>query len=341
MNTKLFTPITLKNITLKNRIVMSPMCMYSADENGMTQNWHHTHYISRAVGQVGLIMLEATAVTPEGRISVNDLGIWDDEHINGLKSLVTEIKRNDAKVGIQLAHAGRKSTVPGDILAPSAIAFNEESRQPNEMSIHLIKQIINDFKQAAIRSMKAGFDLIEIHAAHGYLINEFLSPLSNKRVDSYGGSQENRYRFLREIIDSIREVWNGPLFVRISANDYVTEGLTSDDYVEICSWMKEQDVDLIDVSSGAVVPAQIPTYPGYQVPYAEQIKREVQIPTGAVGMITSGIQAEEILQNSRADLIFIGRALLNDPYWPRSAAQELHASLQAPVQYERGWSINR
>ena len=209
------------------------------------------------------------------------------------------------------------------------------------MTIHLIKKIIDDFQQAAIRSMKAGFDVIEIHAAHGYLLNEFLSPLSNKRQDEYGGSKENRYRILGEIIDSIREVWNGPLFVRISANDYVKEGLSVTDYVEICSWMKEQDVDVIDVSSGAVVPAQIPTYPGYQVPYAEQIKREVQIPTGAVGMITSGIQAEEILQNSRADLIFIGRALLNDPYWPRSAAQELHASLQAPVQYERGWSINR
>lgn len=341
MNTKLFTPLTLKNITLKNRIVMSPMCMYSADENGMAQNWHYTHYISRAVGQVGLIMLEATAITPEGRISLHDLGIWDDEHIDGLKSLVTDIKRNDSKVGIQLAHAGRKSTVPGEILAPSAIAFNEESRQPKEMTIHLIKKIIDDFQQAAIRSMKAGFDVIEIHAAHGYLLNEFLSPLSNKRQDEYGGSKENRYRILGEIIDSIREVWNGPLFVRISANDYVKEGLSVTDYVEICSWMKEQDVDVIDVSSGAVVPAQIPTYPGYQVPYAEQIKREVQIPTGAVGMITSGIQAEEILQNSRADLIFIGRALLNDPYWPRSAAQELHASLQAPVQYERGWSINR
>lgn len=341
MNTKLFTPLTLKNITFKNRIVMSPMCMYSADENGVAQNWHFTHYISRAVGQVGLIMLEATAVTPEGRISVNDLGIWDDEHIDQLKSLVTEIKRNDSKVGIQLAHAGRKSTVPGEILAPSAIAFNEQSRQPKEMSIHLIKKIIDDFQQAAIRSMKAGFDVIEIHAAHGYLINEFLSPLSNKRQDAYGGSKENCYRLLREIIDSIREVWNGPLFVRISANDYVKEGLSIHDYVEICSWMKEQDVDVIDVSSGAIVPADIPTYPGYQVPYAEQIKREVQIPTGAVGMITSGIQAEEILQNSRADLIFIGRALLNDPYWPRSAAQELHAQLQAPVQYERGWSVNR
>ncbi|MEH7345426.1 NADPH dehydrogenase NamA [Bacillus sp. JJ1532] len=338
METKLFSPFTIKNTTFKNRIVMSPMCMYSCpNEDGKVENWHRTHYTSRAVGQVGLIIIEATAVTPQGRISPNDLGIWSDEHIEGLKELTDLMKEHGSATGIQLAHAGRKAVLEGEIIAPSALAFNEKMKTPKEMSVEDIQDTIEAFKQGAVRAKKAGFDVIEIHGAHGYLINEFLSPLSNKRTDNYGGSAENRYLFLREIIDAINSVWDGPLFVRISANDYHEEGLNVDDYVQMAGWMKEQGVDLIDCSSGAVVPARIHTYPGYQVPFAEKIKKAADLSTGAVGLITSPLHAEEILQNNRADLIFIGRELLRDPFWPRTAAKELGVIIESPKQYERGW----
>lgn len=338
METKLFSPFTIKGVTFKNRIVMAPMCMYSShNEDGMVENWHRTHYTSRAVGQVGLIILEATAVTPQGRISPQDLGIWSDDHIAGLKELTGLMKEHGASPGIQLAHAGRKAAVEGEILAPSAIAFNEKMKTPKEMTKEEVSETVDAFKKGAERAKKAGFEVIEIHAAHGYLINEFLSPLSNKRNDEYGGSAENRYRFLREVIEAVKAVWDGPLFVRVSAHDYHDEGLTAEDYAEMGKWMKEQGVDLIDVSSGAVVPARINSYPGYQVKFSETIKAGANIQTGAVGLITSGLQAEEILQNGRADLIFIARELLRDPYWPRTAAKELGASIEPPKQYERGW----
>ena len=338
MATKLFSPITIKGVTLKNRIVMAPMCMYSShNEDGHLQNWHRTHYTSRAVGQVGLIIVEATAVTPQGRISPQDLGIWSDEHTDGFKELVNLMKEHGAKTGIQLAHAGRKAVLEGEILAPSAIAFNEKSQTPKEMTIAEIKETVEAFKKGAERAAKAGFDVIEIHGAHGYLINEFLSPLSNKRTDEYGGSAENRYRLLREVIDAVKTVWSGPMFVRVSAHDYHEDGLTPEDYIVFADWMKEQGVDLVDVSSGAVVPAHIHVYPGYQVKYSETIKNGAGIPTGAVGLITTGIQAEEILQNDRADLVFLARELLRDPYWPRTAAKELGVTIEGPKQYERGW----
>ncbi len=317
---------------------MSPMCMYSShNEDGHVQNWHRTHYTSRAVGQVGLIIVEATAITPQGRISPQDLGIWSDDHVDGFQELVALGKEHGAKMGIQLAHAGRKAVLEGEILAPSALPFNEKMKTPKEMTKTDIADTVEAFKTGAERAAKAGFDVIEIHGAHGYLINEFLSPLSNKRSDEYGGSTENRYRLLREVIDAIKTVWNGPLLVRVSAHDYHEEGLTAEDYITFAEWMKEQDVDLIDVSSGAVVPAPIHVYPGYQVPYSETIKKGADISTGAVGLITSGIQAEEILQNDRADLVFLARELLRDPYWPRTAAKELGISIEAPKQYERGW----
>jgi len=335
---KLFTPFTIKNLTLKNRIVMSPMCMYSCmNEDGKVTNWHKVHYPTRAVGQVGLIIVEATAVTPQGRITNQDLGIWSDEHIDGLREVVELCKEHGAKIGIQLAHAGRKSMTDGPIIAPSPLAFNEKMKVPEEMSLEQIKETITAFKEAAIRAKKAGFDLIEIHAAHGYLINEFLSPLTNRRQDAYGGDAERRYQFLKEVIDEVKEVWDGPLFVRISANDYHPEGLGIEDYVVYAKKMKEQGVDLIDCSSGAVVPANIHTYPGYQVPYAERIRKEAKIATGAVGLITSPFHAEEILENERADLVFLARELLRDPYWPRKAAEELGYALTKVKQYERGW----
>jgi NADPH2 dehydrogenase len=338
MDSALFTPYTIKNVTLKNRIVMSPMCMYSCqNQDGKVENWHYTHYVSRAVGQVGLIVVEATAVTKQGRISPFDLGIWSDEHIPGLERLVSMIKEHGAKAAIQLAHAGRKAMIDGEIIAPSAIPFNEEMKTPKEMTHEDIKQTVQAFQDGAVRAKKAGFDIIEIHAAHGYLINEFLSPLTNKRADEYGGSFENRYRFLKEIISAVKEVWDGPLFVRISANDYHPDGLTEKDYVNYAKWMKEQGVDLIDVSSGAVVPVSINVYPGYQVKFSETIRNGANIPTGAVGLITTGQQAEEILRNNRADLVFIGRELLRDPYWPRTAAKQLGVTIEAPKQYQRGW----
>ena len=335
---KLFEDYTIKDVTFKNRIVMAPMCMYSShNEDGHVEDWHRLHYPTRAVGQVGLIILEATAVQPEGRISPNDLGIWSDEHTTGLSELVRLMKSHGSKTGIQLAHAGRKATVDGNIFAPSAEAFNDQYKTPVEMTKEDIAHTVEAFKQGAIRAKEAGFDVIELHGAHGYLINEFLSPLTNKRVDEYGGSDENRYRILRETIDAVRSIWNGPLFVRISAHDYTEGGMTPEAYVMMTKWMKEQDVDLVDVSSGAVVPASIDAYPGYQVPFSETIKNETPIATGAVGLITSPLHAEEILKNNRADLIFLARELLRNPYWPYHAAKELRTEIKSAIQYERGW----
>lgn len=336
---KLFEPFTIRNVTFKNRIVMAPMCMYSShNDDGMIEDWHKIHYATRAVGQVGLIIVEATAVQPEGRISAQDLGIWSDKHVDGLTETVRLMKQHGAKTGIQLAHAGRKATVEGDIYAPSSIAFNDKYKTPVEMTIHDIKETIQAFKDGAIRAKKAGFDVIELHGAHGYLINEFLSPLSNKRTDEYGGSAENRYRILREIIDVVRTVWDGPLFNRISAHDYTEGGMTPELYVQMVKWMKEQGVDLIDVSSGALVPAAIDAFPGYQVPFSETIRKDADIATGAVGLITTGIQAEEILKNNRADMILLARELLRDPYFAYTAAKELGVEIEAPEQYKRGWT---
>lgn len=335
---KLFEEFELKCVHFKNRIVMAPMCMYQSDkEDGHVTDWHRVHYPTRAVGGVGLIITEATAVQPIGRISSRDLGIWDDAHIDGQAEIVRLMKANGAKTGIQLAHAGRKATVDGDIQAPSAIAFNDKYKTPKAMTIEEIDDTVQAFRDGAVRAKKAGFDVIEIHAAHGYLINQFLSPLTNQRTDEYGGSSENRYRLLRRVLDEVNSVWDGPLFVRISAEDYTDGGMTPAQYVEMTQWMKQQNVDLIDVSSGAVVPAQIPVFPGYQVNFAETIKKETPIATGAVGLITEPRHAEEILQNGRADFIFLARELLRNPYWAYTAARELGADIEAPVPYERGW----
>ncbi|MGV3488982.1 MAG: NADPH dehydrogenase NamA [Tuberibacillus sp.] len=337
MTKALFTPYTIKNVTLKNRIVMSPMCMYSCpEEDGKVQNFHLTHYTSRAVGQVGLVIVESTAVTMQGRISVNDLGIWSDDHIEELKKLVDLNHEYGSKMGIQLNHAGRKADVPESIIAPSAIEF-PGMKTPEAMTVDQIKEVVEAFRQGARRARLAGFDLIEIHGAHGYLINQFLSPLSNKRDDEYGGDRDNRYRILSEVIDAVKSEFDGPLFVRVSANDYLEGGNTPDDYVYFAKKMKAQGIDLIDCSSGAVLPAPIDAFPGYQVPYADQIRKEAGIPTGAVGLILNGVQAEEILKNGRADLIILARELLRDPYWPYRAAKELRTTIESPVQYKRGW----
>ncbi|MFD2925889.1 NADPH dehydrogenase NamA [Halobacillus naozhouensis] len=338
MKHKLFSPYTIKNLTLKNRIVMSSMCMYSSNnEDGKVQPFHLAHYESRAAGQVGLIMTEATAVQPEGRISYQDLGIWEDDQIDGLKSITEAVHRHDAKIGIQLAHAGRKANVK-ESFAPSPVAFNASLKEPQEMNKTDIQNTVISFQKAASRAEQAGFDVIELHGAHGYLINQFLSPLTNLRNDEYGGTPDNRYRFLKEVLKAINEVWNGPIFVRVSGNEYHKAGNSMDDVIYFADQMKQQGVHLIDVSSGGVVPAAIEPYPGYQVSYAQQIKEGAEIATGAVGLITSGNQAEEILQNNRADLIFLARALLRNPYWPKQAADELGFDLKGPLQYTRAWT---
>lgn len=338
MPVKLFEPYTVKGVTLKNRIVMSPMCMYSCmEEDGKVNDWHLTHYTSRAIGQVGLVILEASGITKQGLISPQDLGIWSDEQIPGLKKLVDLNHKFGSKIGIQIGHAGRKAEVPGTIIAPSAVAFNDKMKTPEEMSQTQIDETIDAFQKAAVRAKKAGFDIIELHGAHGYLISEFLSPLANKRTDKYGGSHENRYRFLGEVIDAVNDVWDGPLFVRVSANDYREDGNSPEDHVYFAKRMKEQGVDLVDCSSGAVAPANIDTFPGYQVAYADKIRHEAEIATGAVGLITEPLHAEEILKNDRADLIILARALLRDPYWPLRAARALGVDIEGPRQYQRGW----
>ncbi len=335
MSSKLFSSYTIKNITLKNRIVMSPMCMYTAlDRDGKVTDWHVTHYVSRAVGGVGLIMLEATAVAPEGRISYADLGIWCDEHIDGLRKLVRQIHDNDAKAAIQIAHAGRKAELYEPAISPSAIPF-PDMKMPVEATKEDIQNVIQYFRDAARRAKEAEFDVIEIHAAHGYLISEFLSPLVNHRTDEYGGDAERRYRLLSEIIEAVKTVWRGPLIVRLSANEYDENGNTLEQFIEYSRKMKEQGVDLTPGGGGGVVPAALQVYPGYQVNLADQIRNRAGIATGAVGLITTAAQAEEILGNERADLIFLGRELLRNPYWAYNAAKELRTDIERPRQYLR------
>jgi 2,4-dienoyl-CoA reductase-like NADH-dependent reductase (Old Yellow Enzyme family) len=348
----LFEPLCIRNITLKNRIAVSPMCEYSS-EDGFANDWHLVHLGGRAVGGAGLVLAEATAVSPEGRISPGDLGIWKDEHIVMLKRITEFIISQGAVPGVQLAHAGRKASHAEpwnggkaltsqqgawQTLAPSALSFTPDEPAPKEMSNADIQQFITDFTMAAKRSLEAGFQVIEIHAAHGYLLNEFLSPLSNHRFDEYGGSFENRCRLLLEITRAARAVLGDglPLLVRISATDWVEGGFTPEDAVRLCLLLKENGADLIDCSSGGNSPAQkISVGPLYQVPFAEKIRKEAGILTGAVGLITNAKEAEQILTDGKADLVLLARQLLRDPYFPLHAAKELGADVPWPVQYER------
>lgn len=329
--TKLFSPYTIRNVTLKNRIVFSPIGTSAATVEGVLTDLQYAHYVARAIGEVGLIVVETTAVSSDARATFSGLGLWNEQHVEALQKLTTTLKLAGAKTAIQLSHNGRKRRIEGTIVAPSPIAFDDDHQVPEELTKEQIATIVDDFKKSAILAQKARFDIIEIHAAHGYLINQFLSPLTNHRQDEYGGSVENRYRFLKEIVEAIRSVFEGPLFVRISANEYNPQGLHVEDYVVYSKWLHEHGVDLIDVSSGGVVPAEYHVYPGYQVPLSDTIRNEAQVPTGAVGLITSGLQAEEILQNHRADLIFIGRKLLENPYWPIQAAKELGIEKSYPI----------
>jgi len=338
---KLFTPYTLRALTLKNRIMMAPMCMYSAKDDGRVTPWHKVHYATRAVGGVGLIVLEATGIEPRGRISENDLGIWDDGHIAGLKEIVEAVHENGAKVGIQLAHAGRKSDTSGDpIIAPSAIPYSDEYRLPREMTLEDIDTVKEAFVAATLRAEKAGFDIIEIHAAHGYLINSFLSPLTNKRQDAYGGDLIKRSRFLKEILEAVRAVWpkEKPIIVRVSGEDYEDGGNHPEDLGQILKYLKESgvEIDIINVSSGGVVSVRPKTFPGYQVKIAEIISEISAYPVIAGGLITEPAQAEEIVQNNRADMVFFARELLRNPYWPLQAAKALKEDVEWPRQYRMG-----
>ncbi len=348
----LFSPLAIKSVTLKNRIVVSPMCQYSC-EDGFANDWHLVHLGSRAVGGAALVMQEATAVAAAGRITYGDMGIWKEEHIAPLQRITSFIHANGAVAGIQLAHAGRKASCElpwlggaqikegirhWQTVAPSAIPFYETDMLPHALTTTEIEALVNAFKAAALRSLQAGFKLIEIHAAHGYLINEFLSPLSNRREDKYGGSFENRIQFLLEIIDAIQTVWPAslPVFVRISASDWAEGGWSIDDSVRLATILKTKNIDLVDASSGgSVSTAKIAAGPGYQVPFAEAIKKQTGMLSGAVGIITNAEQAEDILQQGQADLIFMAREFLRDPYFPLHAAKVLGEDVHWPDQYVR------
>jgi len=349
---KLFSTLIIKDVEFKNRIVVSPMCQYSAVD-GFANDWHLVHLGSRAVGGAALIIQEATAVSPEGRITPGDLGLYKDEHIQKLQCITDFIHENGALAGIQLAHAGRKAscTTPWNgsnqlkvneggwqTVSSSAIAFDSDDEAPLALDSKGILKVIDDFKAAALRALNAGYKVIEIHAAHGYLIHQFLSPLSNHRTDGYGGSFESRARLLLEIVKSIQTVWpqNLPLFVRISATDWAEGGWDVDEAVQLSAILKEVGVDLIDCSSGGLVPyAKIPWKPGYQVAFAERIKKETGILTSAVGLITEVQQAEQILKQGEADLILIGRESLREPYFALKAAAVLKDEIVWPVQYVR------
>ncbi len=352
MTTKLFSPFQIKDVTFRNRIAISPMCQYSSVD-GFANDWHLVHLGSRAVGGASLIIQEATAVSPEGRITPGDTGLYDDRHIEKLKTITAFIDGQGAVPGIQLAHAGRKAScaIPPkggrqlglgeggwQTVAPSAIAFNVGENAPLALDAEGIAKVKSDFRKATVRALQAGYRVVEIHAAHGYLLHEFLSPLSNQRTDEYGGSFENRIRLLCEVVAEVKTAWPGnlPLLVRISASDWVEGGWTIDESVELAKILKGMGVDLIDTSSGGLVPhARIPLVPGYQVGFAERIRKESGIATAAVGLITEAGQAEKILQEGQADLILIARASLRDPYFPLHAAHLLGDDIQWPVQYQR------
>ncbi|MGI4728724.1 MAG: NADH:flavin oxidoreductase/NADH oxidase [Janthinobacterium lividum] len=350
---KLFEPIKIKSVELKNRIVISPMCEYSSVD-GFANDWHFVHLGSRAVGGAGLIITEAAAVSPEGRITPDDLGIWKDEHITELKKIVGFIHDSGSVAGIQLAHAGRKASHPSpwkgsqlihsnapegwQTVAPSAISYKEGTELPIALDEAGIAKVIQDFKEATRRSIEVGFKVMELHAAHGYLLHQFLSPLTNERTDQYGGSFENRIRFLLEVTAAVQEVWptDLPLFVRISATDWAEGGWTAEESVKLSAILKEKGVDLMDCSTAGLVSWQkIPAGPAFQVPFAAQIKKETGILTGAVGLLTDAKQMEEILKKGEADLILIARESLRDPYFPLHAAAELGVDVAWPVQYDR------
>jgi len=346
-NTRLFSPLTIRGLTLANRIVLSPMCMYSAAEDGKATDWHLAHLGARAVGRCGLVLSEATSVEARGRISVNDLGLWDDAQIEPLARIARFAHNEGVPMGVQLAHAGRKSWSaekghgPETPVAPSAIPFADGWATPRALTIGEIDLQVTAWRDAARRAHHAGCDVIEIHHAHGYLLHQFLSPLSNRRNDAYGGSLENRSRLLFRVVDAVREAWPAekPLFLRVSATDWVDGGLTPDVFVALAPQLSAHGVDVIDCSSGGNLPVPPPAgviKPGYQAPFAERIRKEGGIATMAVGLITEPAQAERIIAEGQADLVALAREMLRDPYWPLHAAAALGVDVEWPNQYLRG-----
>ena len=348
----LFDELEIRGVTLRNRIAVSPMCEYSSVD-GFASDWHLVHLGSRAVGGAGLVMTEAAAVTPEGRISPEDLGIWKDEHIPMLARIAEFIRSQGSVAGIQLAHAGRKGSMyrpwsgAGAIplsqggwipVGPNTTPFDPAYPVPAALDENGIHEVVKSFAEAARRSLRAGFQIVEIHAAHGYLLHEFLSPLSNDRQDAYGGSFENRTRMLREVVSAVREVWpqHNPVFMRISATDWTQGGWDREQSIALARQVAPLGVDLIDCSSGGnVAHAEIPLGSGYQVPFAEAIRREAKILTSAVGLITSASQADAIIREGKADVVSLAREFLRQPYFPLHAAQELGAVVSWPAQYVR------
>lgn len=337
---KTMEPYQLKEMVMKNRIVMPPMCMYSSDSAGIANDFHYIHYTTRAIGGAGLIIIESTGVAANGRISDKDLGLWDDSQIEGLKRIVQSVKQQEAKIAIQLNHGGRKYTgTAGPLVAPSAIPFDEKSSLPKELSKTEIGEIVSSFRQAAGRADKAGFDAIEIHAAHGYLLHQFLSPLSNTRTDEYGGSTINRCRLLKEVLQAVTEVWpkEKPISLRVSAHDYQDGGITVGEMITIVNSIKEY-IDIVHVSSGGLLPVAVKDYPGYQVDFSYKIKTGCGIPTIAVGLITDIDFVEEILGDNKSDLVALGRELLRNPYWLLNQAKNKHIDIQFPTPYKRAFA---
>lgn len=350
----LFEPLSQRSLVLRNRIAVSPMCQYSLPD-GIPGDWHLVHLGSRAVGGASLVITEAAAVSAEGRISPADAGIWNEAQAQAWARIAAFVRAQGAIAGTQLAHAGRKASTAEpwnggnavaieaggwQTVAPSALAFNAAYPMPAALDETGIAKVIADFRSAALRSLESGFELVELHAAHGYLLHQFLSPLSNQRTDRWGGSFENRTRLLREVLAALREVWPErlPLWLRISATDWSDGGWDIEQSIELARSVRELGVDLIDVSSGGLVPGvQIPVGPGYQVEFASRIRKEAGIATGAVGLITDPQQAEDIVANGQADLVLLAREELRDPYWPRRAAKELGVEIGTPRQYQRAW----
>jgi 2,4-dienoyl-CoA reductase-like NADH-dependent reductase (Old Yellow Enzyme family) len=348
----LFDPLKLRELSLANRIGIPPMCQYSATD-GFASDWHFVHYGSRAVGGAGLMIIEATAVLPEGRISPGDLGLWDDRQIEPLAGIARFAREQGCVAAIQLAHAGRKASVGlgwqaqrtlaaadggWTSVAPSPIAFGDGYATPLELDSTGIDNVIQSFAAAARRAREAGFKVVEIHAAHGYLLHQFLSPLSNHRTDAYGGSFENRTRLVRDVVTAVRAEWpeSQPLLIRLSATDWVDGGWNADETVLLCRQLRDLGIDLVDVSTAGLVPtAVIPAGPGFQVEFAERIRKEAGIPTAAVGLITSPAQADHIIRSGQADLVLLGREILRNPYWPMLAAKELGQPTTWPKQYLR------
>ncbi|MCK5763940.1 MAG: NADPH dehydrogenase NamA [Clostridiales bacterium] len=334
----IFDEFIVKDLKLKNRVVMPPMCMYSSDETGKVMVFHICHYNARAVGGTGLIIVEATAVEKRGRISANDLGLWDDSQVEGMKRIVDEVHLYGAKIGVQLSHAGRKNETGEDVIAPSPIMYNFKYSLPREMTLEDVDAVVEAFGQSARRAKEAGFDFIEIHGAHGYLINEFLSPLCNERKDEYGGRVKNQIRILKQIIKRVRQEWpdEKPLGLRVSAYEYDAHGNKPEDISFMINMLKDYGIDIINVSSGGVIDCEIDAFPGYQIAYGTEVKKKTNLPVIVGGLLEHHHMANEIVKNGRGDLVYLGRELLRNPYWVLQAARKLEYDYKEwPKQYER------